>query len=46
MIIHDKDFFLLDLDGTLLDLKFDHKFWFEHVVFLFFQKEKMKILRC
>ena len=32
MIIHDKDCFLLDLDGTLLDLKFDHKFWFEYVV--------------
>ena len=43
MIIHDKDCFLLDLDGTLLDLKFDHKFWFEHVVLCFSQKEKNRI---
>ena len=42
MIIHDKDCFLLDLDGTLLDLKFDHKFWFEHVVLCFSQKEKIE----
>ena len=43
MIIHDKDCFLLDLDGTLLDLKFDHKFWFEHVVLCFSQKEKIEL---
>ena len=42
MIIHDKDCFLLDLDGTLLDLKFDHKFWFKHVVLCFSQKEKIE----
>ena len=42
MIIHDKDCFLLDLDGTLLDLKFDHKFWFEHVVLCFSQEEKIE----
>ena len=40
--VSDKDCFLLDLDGTLLDLKFDHKFWFEHVVLCFSQKEKIE----
>jgi putative hydrolase of the HAD superfamily len=37
------DTVLLDMDGTLLDLRFDNWFWQEHLPFLWAQREQMAI---